>query len=464
MNTPAHPTPKSRDALLADISARARRYLDHLAERPVAPSAAAVRGLDAFGGPLPPHGTDPAEVIAVLDDVGSPATVATAGPRYFGFVNGGTLPVALAASWLASVWDQNAALTAMSPIASRLDDIALRWVVEALGLPEGAGGAFVSGATMANATALAAARDATLSRVGWDAHREGLVGAPPVTVWVGADAHTTVSKALGIVGLGRGRALVLSSDRQGRIVPERLPDLSGPTIVCLQAGNVNSGARPVRPPDRVGPRRRRVGARGRRVRALGGASPSHRGQIAGVEQADSWATDAHKWLNVGYDSGIVLVRDAEHLRAAMRTDAPYLVAGPGREPMHHSPQSSQRARGVEVWSVLASLGGSGLAAMIDRGCELAHRLAEGLATTGYTVLNEVVLNQVVVDLGPHTDRIVAAVQAEGTCWAGPTTWQGRRAMRLSVSCWATSPEDVDRSLAAIIGAARAIETAHDERG
>jgi glutamate/tyrosine decarboxylase-like PLP-dependent enzyme len=447
-----------RDALLIDAAARARSYVAGIAGRRVAPDLSAVAALDAFDVPFPDDGTDPAAVIAMLDKIGSPATVATTGPRYFGFVNGGTLPVGVAAAWLTTAWDQNTALTVMSPTASRLDQVAIGWVVDALGLPIWAGGAFVTGATMANATSLAAARDVVLTRAGWDAHRDGLVGAPPITVWQGAEAHSTVSKGLGIVGLGRGRARILPSDSQGRVLIDDLPALDGPTIVCLQAGNVNSGAS-----DPFGPLIEWAHSYDAWVHVDGAfglwaaANPSTEHLVAGVELADSWAVDAHKWLNVSYDSGIALVRNPEHLRAAVQVEAPYLVASGSRDPMHYTPQSSQRARGVEIWAVLASLGRTGLADLIERNCRMARRLAAALETAGCQVLNEVVLNQVVVGLGDAADEIIADIQTDGTCWAGPTTWQGARAVRFSISNWSTTEDDIDRSAAAVIGA---IERAH----
>lgn len=453
-----------RDALLADAAERGRRYLRDVHARPVAPEADAVAGLDAFRVPFANEPIDSVRLLDQLDTVGSPATVAQTGPRYFGFVNGGTLPAALAAAWLANAWDQNTALGIMSPVGATLDEVAIDWVIDALGLPSGSGGAFVTGATMANATGLAAARDHVLTASGWDAYANGLVGAPPVTVITGAEAHTTVSKALGIVGLGRSRADLLPTDHQGRILADRLPEISGPTIVILQAGNVNAGTSDPFP-DLI----EWAHAGGAWVHVDGAfglwakASPNRAHVVAGVEQADSWATDGHKWLNVSYDCGIVLVRDPQHLRAAVRTEAPYLVHDDARrEPMHHTPQSSQRARGVEVWAALASLGRRGLAHLVDRTCNHARRMADELTSAGFTVLNEVELNQVVIDFGAETDGVIAAVQADGTCWAGPTTWRGQRAMRLSVSGWATMSDDIERSLEAIITAARAC-TSQEER-
>ncbi len=443
---------RDTDALLADASRRARAYLAGLAGRGVAPPPEAVAALARLDFPLPAAGRAAAEVLALLDDVGSPATVASAGPRYFGFVTGGALPVAVAAAWLLAAWDQNAALAVMSPAAARLDAVALRWVTEVLGLPAGTGGGFVTGATMANATCLAAARDAVLARHGWDAAGQGLVGAPPVTVVAGAEAHTTVRKALGLVGLGRDRALALPADAQGRIVPRDLPHLSGPAIVCLQAGNVNSGAS-----DPFGPLIAWARDEGAWVHVDGAfglwaaAAPGTAAQMAGVDAADSWATDAHKWLNTTYDCGIALVRDPAALRAALEAPAAYLPGAAAREPMYFTPQSSQRARGAEVWAALAALGRRGVADLVERSCRLARRAADGLRESGHAVLNDVVLNQVVVDFGDpgRTDAVIAAIQRDGTCWCGPTTWHGRRAMRVSVSGWSTTEEDIDRSIAAI---------------
>jgi glutamate/tyrosine decarboxylase-like PLP-dependent enzyme len=395
---------------------------------------------------------DAPEVLRLLDEAGSPATVASAGPRYFGFVTGGTLPVAQAAAWLAAAWDQNAALTVMSPAAARLDEVALRWIAELLGLPAGTSGGFVSGATMANAACLAAARDAVLTRHGWDAAGQGLVGAPPVTVVAGAEVHAAVRKALALIGLGRDRVMTLPVDSQGRIVPAGLPVLSGPALVCLQAGNVNSGASdPFRP---LLGWAREQGAWIHVDGAFGlwaAASPAVAGQVDGVADADSWATDAHKWLNTTYDCGIALVREPAGLRSAMEASAAYLAAGEGREAMHFTPQSSQRARGAEVWAALAGLGGDGVAQLVERTCLLARRFADGMRDAGFGVLNDVVLNQVVVDLGDQarTGEFLAAIQREGTCWCGGTTWQGRSAMRVSVSCWNTTEDDIDRSIAAI---------------
>jgi glutamate/tyrosine decarboxylase-like PLP-dependent enzyme len=446
-----------RPALLQDACQRALTYLGGLAERPVAPAAEAVAALGRLDFALPGPGLDATEMLRMLDEFGSPATVATAGPRYFGFVTGGALPVAQAAAWLGAAWDQNAALTVMSPAAARLSAVALRWAAEVLALPAGTAGGFVSGATMANATCLAAGRDAVLARHGWDAAGQGLVGAPPVTVVVGAEVHATVRKALGLVGLGRDRAVVLPADGQGRIDPSALPPLSGPALVCLQAGNVNSGAS-----DPFVPLIAWAREHGAWVHVDGAfglwaaASAATARQVAGASEADSWATDAHKWLNTTYDCGIALVRDRSALRAAMEASAAYLPGEDDTEAMHLTPQSSQRARGMEVWAALAFLGRDGVAGLVDRTCRLARRFAAGMADAGHEVLNDVVLNQVVVAFGDaaRTGAVIAAVQNDGTCWCGPTTWRGRQAMRVSVSGWNTTEDDIDRSVAAVLACAR----------
>ncbi len=447
-----------RPGLLHDALDRSLAYLAGVAGRPVAPDAAAVAGLAELDFELPRAPIAAREVLRLLDDVGSPATVASNGPRYFGFVTGAVLPVAQAASWLTSTWDQNAALSMMSPVAARLNAVALRWITGLLGLPPGTAGSFVTGATMANATCLAAARDAVLTRHGFDAAGQGLVGAPPVTVVVGAEVHTTVRKALGLTGLGRDRATVLPVDHQGRIEVRALPRLDAPAIVCLQAGNVNTGAS-----DPFGPLVDWARENEAWVHVDGAfglwaaASPGLRDQVAGAEQADSWATDCHKWLNTSYDCGVALVRSRDALAAAMEASAAYLPGG-AAEGMALTPQSSQRARGVEVWAALASLGSDGVAGLVERSCRLAGRFAGAMLAAGFEPLNHVVLNQVLVSFGEaaRTDAVIAEVQADGTCWCGPTTWHGIRAMRVSVSGWCTTEEDIDRSAAAVISCARRV--------
>jgi len=450
-----------RPDLLHDALDRALAYLGGIADRPVAADQYAISRLAELDFDLPEAGLAPAEVLGRLDSVGSPATVATNGPRYFGFVTGAVLPAAQAAGWLSSAWDQNAALPVMSPVSARLNDVALRWIIDLLGLPEGVAGGFVTGATMANATCLAAARDAVLSKQSWDAQRQGLLGAPNINVVVGGEVHATVRKALGIIGLGRDRATVLPADEQGRIAPASLPTLTAPAIVCLQAGNVNTGAS-----DPFAPLIEWAHEADAWVHIDGAfglwaaASPRLRDQVAGAADADSWATDCHKWLNTSYDCGLALVREPDALAAAMQATAAYLP-GTGAEGMNLTPQSSQRARGTEVWAALASLGRDGVAELVERSCRLARRFADGMRSAGFDVLNDVVLNQVMVSFGDtrQTDAVIAAVQREGTCWCGPTTWHQVRAMRFSVSGWSTTEADIDRSVAAVRACATGVAQA-----
>ncbi|MGH0031455.1 MAG: pyridoxal phosphate-dependent decarboxylase family protein [Myxococcota bacterium] len=431
------------------------RYVDALTERAVDADPAAVERLrDAARVPLPEHGEDALRVLERLDALGSPATVASAGPRYFGFVTGGTLPASLAASWLLDVWDQNAWGSASSPVSAILEETALRWVVSALGLPDATGGAFVTGATMANFTGLMAARHAVLAREGWDVERDGLFGAPEVRVVLGEEAHPTVAKSLALLGFGRERVTRVPVDDQGRMRADALPDLSGPCIVIAQAGNVNSGA--FDPMHAICDRAAEQGAWVHVDGAFGLwalAAPGRAGRAAGVERADSWATDAHKWLNTPYDCGIALVRDARALKDSVAFRAPYLeMMDAAREPADYSPESSRRARGIEVWAALASLGRDGLADLVERCCRHAARFAQGLEQAGHAVLNDVCLNQVVVRFGDDatTGRVIDAIQRDGTCWCGPTRWRGQAAMRISVAGWSTTGDDVERSLRAIL--------------
>lgn len=444
--------------LLYETAERASLYLAGLAERSVAPTAEAIAGLAAFDEPLPEIPSSPAELLARLDEVGSPATVASAGGRYFGFVTGGALPASLAASWLATAWDQNASLTVMSPVATKLESVAGSWLTDLLGIPQGSGFAFTTGATLANLAGLAAARHALLARQGWDVEGRGLFGAPEINVIVGDEVHVSLLKALSLLGLGRERVIRVPVDGEGRLRAEDLPPLDERTIVCLQAGNVNTGA--FDPARAVCERARLTGAWVHIDGAFGlwaAAAPGRAHLTDGIALADSWATDAHKWLNTPYDSGIALCREPAHLRGAMAIIAPYLQLSEQREPQHYGPEFSRRARGVEVWAALRSLGRAGVADLIERCCQHATRFANGLRAAGHTVLNSVELNQVLVHFGDDetTRRVTAGVQAEGSCWCGGTVWQGRAAMRISVSSWATTDEDVERSLEAICRVAAA---------
>lgn len=449
---------QNSSALLTRAAEMAIRYVGGACERRVAPTEAAVAALREFREPFPESSCDPQKILTMLDEIGSPSTVMNTGGRYFGFVNGGTLPASLAANWLAGAWDQNVALRIMSPIAAELEEVVIRWVCEALGLPCECEGGLVTGATMANFTSLAAARYALLAREGWNVVEDGLFDAPPIEVVAGAEVHASLLKALNMLGLGRKRIHLVEVDEHGRMRSRKLPRLSRNTIVCIQAGNVNTGA--FDPANSICEVAHERGAWVHVDGAFGlwaGASPKYRYLLSGFEKADSWATDAHKWPNVSYDCGLAIVRDAQALRTCMGLSAAYLSPGTKREPMHHTPESSRRARGVELWASLKSLGRSGLAELVERTCAHAQRFAAGLRAAGCNVLNEVVINQVLVSFGDaaKTQEVIRRVQEEGTCWCSGTVWQGNTAMRISVSSWATTVADVDRSLAAILRAARA---------
>jgi glutamate/tyrosine decarboxylase-like PLP-dependent enzyme len=411
--------------LIADIARRCAAYMQAAPTRRVSPADGAVAQLDELHVPFPDSPLEVREVFERIDRIGSPATTTTTGGRYYGFVNGGALPATTAASWLVAAWNQNVAFRVMSPAGAAFEEVALKWAAEALGLPSGCGAAAVTGATLANLTGLAAARHALLARAGWNVERDGLFGAPPLTVVVGDEVHVSLLKALSLLGLGRDRVHRIAVDGQGRMRADAFPPIGDRTIVCVQAGNVNSGA--FDPAAAICARAHAAGAWVHVDGAFGlwaAASPRYRHLTAGFEQADSWATDAHKWPNAGYDCGIAFVRDAEQLRSAM-------------------------------WAALASLGRRGLAELIDRTCEHAQRFANGLRAHGFEILNDVVINQVLVSFGPAdvTRAVIDHIQQDGTCWCGGTEWQGRAAMRISISSWATTTQDVDLSIDAMVRAA-----------
>jgi glutamate/tyrosine decarboxylase-like PLP-dependent enzyme len=467
-----------RSGLFHQTADLATEYLASLAERPVSRPVDLAALREAMGGSLPEGPSDPARVIEALAAAAEPGLVASAGPRYFGFVVGGSLPAALAADWLTSAWDQNAGLYALSPAAAVAEEVAAAWLIDLLGLPDGTSVGFVTGATMANFTALAAARHGVLAKAGWDVERHGLQGAPDITVVTHEGSHVTVYASLQMLGLGREgeHVRVVASDDQGRMRPdalrETLSTLHGPIIVCAQAGNVNTGA--FDPLDELIPIAHERGAWVHVDGAFGiwaAAVPSMRDRMRGYETADSWSTDAHKWLNVPYDSGLVFVRDAAAQHAAMTLGAAYYVETGGSERDNYNwvPESSRRARGFAVLAALGSLGRSGLVDMIERDCALGRRMAEHLRTApGARVLNDVVLNQVLVrfdgadpsdeDAGDiRTRAIIAAVQRDGTCWLGGTTWQGHAAMRVSVTNWQTTEADIDRSADAILRSVASVD-------
>ncbi|MFC1680319.1 pyridoxal phosphate-dependent decarboxylase family protein [Pseudomonadota bacterium] len=443
--------------LLLDAAERAIRYYESLPRRRVSPTREQVARVGELEESMPDGPCSAREVLTMLDEIGSPASMAMAGPRFFGFVIGGTLPAALAANWVASAWDQATGLYDVTPFTARLEQVTLRWLVDLLGLPPDCGGSFVTGATMANFSGLASARGAVLSLAGWDPESDGLFGAPPINVVVSEEAHPSVTKSLGLLGMGRSRVTRAKTDSQGRIIPGALPHIPAPGIVCVQAGNVNTGA--IDPIGEICERVKRPGVWVHVDGAFGmwaAASPETRPLVSGVERADSWAVDGHKWLNVPYDCGVSLVRNQEALRRAMAVNAAYLPPSAERDPCNYTPELSRRPRAVEVWAALRSLGRSGVAELVERCCAHARRFARGLEGAGFEVLNEVVLNQVLVSFGDpeKTSRVIGALQEEGTCWAGGTVWQGRTAMRISLSNWATTDEDVDRSLEVMLRVAR----------
>jgi len=439
--------------LLLDAADRAARYRDGLAMRSVVPAPEALQRLALLDEPLPEKPTDPHAVLRLLDEIGSPTTLATAGGRFFGFVIGSSLPVTVAANWLATAWDQEGGLEVVTPIGATLESLCAKWLVKLFSLPPGTGVGFVTGATMANFTGLAAARHSLLQREGWDVEGRGLFGAPPITVVVGDEVHVSVLKALSLLGLGRDRVQRVPTDDQGRIRPELLPEMKEPTIICAQVGHVATGA--CDPIAEICARARESSAWVHVDGAFGmwaAAAPKRAHLVRGLPDADSWATDAHKWLNVPYDSGLVFVRDEQHLRAAMAVSAAYLTQPEHRQPDEYVPEMSRRARGIEVWAALKSLGREGLADLIERSCQHAAYFADGLRRAEYEVWNDVVLNQVLVSFGSDevTRRVIAGIQRDGTCWCSGTVRRGQAAMRISVSSWATTEEDCERSLAAML--------------
>jgi glutamate/tyrosine decarboxylase-like PLP-dependent enzyme len=454
--------PGADDQLLRLAYGHAAAFLAGLRERPVAARADRSDLLAAFATALPEEPQDHNLVLDTLASAADQGLIACAGPRYFGFVTGGSHPVALAADWLVSAWDQNAALHVMSPAASVIEDVAARWVLDLLGLPDGASVGFTTGAHTASFTALAAARHEVLKRAGWDVEADGLQGAPRVHIVVGAQGHVSITAALRMLGFGASTLVIADADGQGRMVPASLSAClarcAGPTIVCAQAGNVNTGA--FDPFDELVALTRAHGAWLHVDGAFGlwaAAVPELSALVRGIQSADSWSTDGHKWLNVPYDSGIVCVAHPAAHRAAMSMSAAYLTRGPAEERngMDWVPESSRRARAVPIYATLRALGRRGVRELITRCCTLATRMADRLrGTSGITILNDVVLNQVLVRFGDGdaalTSAVIAGVQRDGVCWIGGTTWNGTPAARISVSGWNTQAEDIDRSAESIV--------------
>ena len=449
----------SERELFDQVAGYAAGFLDTLDERPVAPEADVEQLIQALGGPLPEEGMDPRAVVAALVEDAGPGIVGIPSGRYFGFVIGGALPAAVAADWLTSVWDQNAGLYVGGPSAAVVEEVCRGWLAELLGLPPDVSVAYVTGCQMAHVTALAAARHHVLAQAGWDVAQDGLAGAPPIRVVVGAKRHVTIDRALRLLGIGAVSLEVVPVDDQGRMRVDELRLGDGPTIVCGQAGEVNTGA--FDDLDAIADIAAEAGAWFHVDGAFGlwaAASPQLRHLLRGSERADSWATDGHKWLNVPYDSGLAFCAHPEAHRAAMSVTASYLVHAEDkrhRDQVDWTPEFSRRARGFPIYAAIRSLGRAGIAEMIERCCAHAQRFAEVLEAGGATVLNDVVLNQVLVRIGDgeRTRETIARVQREGTCWLGGTDWNEEHAMRISVSNFRTTADDVDRSAAAIFAAA-----------
>lgn len=445
-------------AALQQAHDAADAYLAASSDSRVFPDADALEHLKAFDEPMPTASKTEAETLALLVDHGSPATVSGMGGRYFGFVTGGSVPVSVGANMIAGAWDQCPSSATNSPIGVKLEEVVSRWLLELLALPASCGVGLTTGATMANFTALATARHALLARAGWHVENDGLYGAPEVKVIVSAEVHVTVEKALSMLGFGKKRVTRVPVDSNGAMIATELPELDALTIVCTQAGNVNSGAI-----DPIGDIAERAGAAGAWVHVDGAFGlwgrmiPAVAPKLEGLEKAHSFATDAHKWLNTPYDCGIVICRDATAQHAAMATNAPYLKEG-ANAPKDMVPEFSRRARAVEVWAALRTLGREGLTEMFERCCTHAQAFASGLEASGFTILNEVMLNQVVATIGTEADiaAIQKHVEQSGVCWFGVTRWKGKPAFRISVSSWRTTHEDVDLSLDAIKAAKKAV--------
>ena len=444
--------------IMNQFSTIAENYMSAINDFPVFPSADSLRLLQDLNEPLQENPVSAEAVLDLLNSKGSPGTVKSTGGRYFGFVNGGSMQAPMMAKLLATVWDQNAGLYLMSPVAALMEEISSSWLIDIFGLPKKTAVGFVTGATMANFTALAAARHALLKKAGWDVEARGLFHAPEITVITGNEVHVSILKALNLIGMGRERILRVPTDAQGRIIPEKIPVTQGPTILCLQAGNVNSGA--CDPLEEICKNKTENvwvhvdGAFG----LWAAASPKTKNLVKGIGLVDSCSTDAHKWLNVPYDSGLVFVKDQESLFNAVASSAAYLPEMNKRDPFQYVPEMSREARGIPVWAALKSLGKKGLASLIDGLCDKARLFAEGLRDAGFTILNDVVLNQVLVSFGDSatTLKVIKKIQEDGTCWCGGTSWQGQTAMRISVSSWATTDEDVKLSIAAMVNTGREV--------
>ena len=440
-------------SILNSVTDYALQYLNGLAERRVYPDKTSLAELEKFSFGLPESNTETGEVLRLLNAAGSVNTVATNGGRYFGFVFGGAIPASLAANWLASAWDQNAVFKVTSPIAAHIEKISTGWLLDLLGLPSQSAVGFVTGTTMANFCGAIAARYQLCRRLGWDIKSRGMNGSPPIRVIAGEEVHASMQRALILAGFGLDEIIKVPTDDQGRIIAEKIPDLDASTLLCLQAGNVNTGA--IDPIKEICLQAKDKGAWVHVDGAFGlwaRVSPKKSQLAEGCELADSWAVDLHKWLNVPYDSGLVVCREPQVLQNALSVSAAYLPDSVEPEPYFNTPEMSRRARAIDTWAAIYSLGRRGVVDLIERCCSLAELFAAKLENAGFKILNKVTLNQVLVSFGDAelTNRIIKKIQDDGTCWCGGTVWKGITAMRISVSSWMTTREDIEKSSAAII--------------
>ena len=421
-------------------------YIDHLEQMPVSPAASSLTEMKIFDEPMPAEHCEAEELLGLLHRYGSINTVAQTGGKYFGFVCGGSVPVSLAAKWLSDLWDQNSALFVLSPIAAKLEEVCEKWITELLALPRGTAAGFVSGSSTAIICAIAAARNELLRRQNWDVNVNGLFGAPPIRVVLSEQAHSSVFKALALLGLGKGRVELVPADEQGRISPEKLPALDRSTLLILQAGNVNSGA--FDDFDQICKIANEAGAWVHVDGAFGlwaAASQRFHSLTRGMEKADSWSADAHKTLNTPYDCGVVLCKDRSALVGSMQATGSYIQYSESRDGMLYTPEMSRRARSIELWATLKYLGASGVRELMDSLCDNAQYFAEKLSENGFAVKNDVVFNQILLqcETAEKTTATLKHIQAGGECWCGGATWHNEPVIRISVSSWQTTKEDID---------------------
>lgn len=448
-------TDKEQRDLFEQAKSYAYDYMDNVFERAVFPTDDSINHLDIFDEPLPKKPCDPSEILRLLHEYGSPATIAQTGARYFGFVNGGAIPTAVAAKWLSDVWDQNSALYVMSPIVSQLEKVCENWLISLLGLPTQTVAGFVSGTSVATICGLATARNEILNHLDWDVNVKGLFSAPKIRVVLGEHAHSSVIKGLSLLGFGEEQIVQVPADDQGRLIVDLMPELDDKTIVIVQAGNVNSGA--FDPIDKICDHAIQAGAWVHVDGAFGlwsAASNRKKYLIQGIEKANSWSVDAHKTLNAPYDCGIILCKNREAFAAAMQAKGSYIQYSQKRDGMLYTPEMSRRARAVELWATLKSLGKRGIANLVDGLCDHALQFAKELRKQKFNILNDVVFNQVLVscDTPEQTNATLANIQKSGECWCGGAVWDKEPAIRISLCSWATTTVDINRSVTAFVNA------------